>query len=66
MVLTIIWSGVGLLLVVAVWAITRFEMWTDVISTIVQQGPAGFAAWGLLVTVLLGGISYLTLRRTVP
>ncbi|MDQ7876830.1 hypothetical protein Q9R08_02465 [Microbacterium sp. QXD-8] len=66
MVLTIIWSGVGVLLVVAVWAITRFEMWADVISTIVEQGPAGFATWGLLVTVLLGGISYLTLRRTVP
>jgi len=64
--LTTIWVGIALLLVVAIWAITRFEWWGEVWPTLVGLGPVGFAAWGLLVTVLLGGISYLTLRRTIP
>jgi len=64
--LTMIWVGVGVLLIVAVWAITRFEAWGDVMSFLVGLGPVGLAAWGLLLTVVLGGISYLTIRRTVP
>jgi len=64
--LTMIWVGVGVLLIVAVWAITRFEAWGDVMSFLFGLGPVGLAAWGLLLTVVLGGISYLTIRRTVP
>lgn len=66
LVLTIIWVGVGVVLLLAVWAITRVEAWADVWSFLVGLGPVGFAAWGLAVTVVLGGISYLTLRRAVP
>ena len=66
LILTVIWVGVGVVLLLAVWAITRFEVWGDVVSTLVQLGATGLAAWGLLVTVVLGGLSYLTLRRTVP
>ena len=64
--LTLIWVGVGALLLIAIWAITRFEVWGDVITALVELGAVGLAAWGLLLTVVLGGISYLTLRRTVP
>jgi len=66
LVLTLIWVGVGVLLLVAIWAITRFEAWGEVVSSLVGLGAVGFAAWGLLLTLVLGGISYLTLRRTVP
>ncbi|MFE5408120.1 hypothetical protein [Microbacterium sp. NPDC056569] len=64
--LTLIWVGVGALLLVAIWAITRFEVWGDVITALVELGAVGLAAWGLVLTLVLGGISYLTLRRTVP
>jgi len=64
--LTMIWVAVALVLVVAIWVITRFDAWTDVITSMVQLGAVGFAAWGLLLTLVLGAISYLTIRRTVP
>ena len=64
--LSLVWSGITLLLVIAVWAITRMELWGQVWTGLVETGPLGFALWGLIVTVLLGGISYLTLRRAVP
>jgi len=64
--LTVVWVGIGVLLLIAIWAITRFELWGDVISTLAGLGAVGFAAWGLAVTVVLAAISYLTLRRTVP
>jgi hypothetical protein len=57
---------VAVLLVLAIWAITFFAMWGDVWTALVNAGPLGFALWGLVLTVLLGGISYLTLRRAVP
>jgi hypothetical protein len=64
--LTLIWVGVGALLLIAIWAITRFEAWGEVITALVELGAVGFAAWGLVLTLVLGGISYLTLRRAVP
>ena len=64
--LTLIWVGVGVLLLIGIWAITRFEAWGDVIGSLVQLGAVGLAAWGLVLTLVLGTISYLTLRRTVP
>ena len=66
LVLTSIWVGVAVLLVLAIWAITFFAMWGDVWTALVNAGPLGFALWGLVLTVLLAGISYLTLRRAVP
>ncbi|MCP2638412.1 hypothetical protein K0817_017810 [Microbacterium sp. HD4P20] len=66
LVLTSIWVGVALLLVLAIWVITFFELWGDVWTGLVQAGPLGFAAGGLALTVVLGGISYLTIRRAVP
>ncbi|WP_019182048.1 hypothetical protein [Microbacterium yannicii] len=66
MLLSIVWAGITAILVIAVWAITRMELWGQVWTGMVDAGPLGFALWGLVVTVLLGGISYLTLRRAVP
>jgi hypothetical protein len=65
-VLTSIWVGVIVLLVLAVWVISFFKMWGDVWTWLVGAGPLGFAISGLVLSVLLGGISYLTLRRAVP
>lgn len=64
--LTVVWVGIGVLLILAIWAITRFEVWGPVMSFLVGLGAVGLAAWGLVLTVVLGGVSYLTLRRTVP
>jgi len=65
-ILTLIWVGVGAILLAGVWAITSLNAWADVVGSVVGLGPVGFAAWGLLLTVVLGGVSYLTLRRAVP
>ncbi|MFC8681844.1 hypothetical protein ACFT30_10000 [Microbacterium ureisolvens] len=64
--LTSIWIGVGVLLLLAIWAITRFEWWPEVVTALVDLGAVGLAAWGLVLTLVLGVISYLTLRRAVP
>ena len=64
--LTLIWVGVGALLLVAIWAITRYDVWPEVITWLVELGAIGLAAWGLVLAVVLAGISYLTLRRTIP
>ena len=45
---------------------TRWEMWGDVWTWFVVQGPLGLSLWGLVLTLVLGGISFLTLRRAVP
>ncbi|MCC2032857.1 hypothetical protein [Microbacterium allomyrinae] len=64
--LTVTWVGIGVILLAAIWGITSLDAWVGVITALVEQGPVGFAAWGLLVTVALGGVSYLTLRRAIP
>jgi len=65
-VLTVTWVGIGALLLATIWVITSLDAWGGVITALVEQGAVGFAAWGLLLTVVLSGISYLTLRRAVP
>jgi len=64
--LTTIWVGIGVLMIAGFWAIGSFDAWVEMFTWFAELGAVGFAAWGLLLTVVLGGISYLTLRRTVP
>lgn len=64
--LTVVLVGLGALLVGVMWLIGRFEAWGQVGEWLSMQGAVGLAAWGLVVTAVLAGISFLTLRRAVP
>ncbi|HTN55344.1 MAG TPA: hypothetical protein VLZ82_04110 [Microbacterium sp.] len=64
--ITIVSVGVGLLLVAAVFLITRLELWGQVAIALGELGTLGLALWGLVGVVLLMGISYLTLHRATP
>ena len=64
--LTAIWVGVGALLLIGLWLIARSNTWVEVFTWLAELGSVGIAAWGLVLTVVLGGVAYLTLRRAVP
>lgn len=64
--ITIVGVGIGLLLVAALFLITRLELWGQVADTFGQLGALGTALWGLVGVAVLMGISYLTLRRATP
>ncbi|HEX5857850.1 MAG TPA: hypothetical protein VFY91_07070 [Microbacterium sp.] len=64
--LTAILIGVGALLVGAMWVIGNLDAWAQVFAWFGEQGTLGLSAWALLLTAVLAGISYLTLRRTTP
>lgn len=63
---TIVIFGFSLLAVGALWLIARTNAWAQVFGWIGDQGAVMLAVWGLVLTVVLGGVSYLTLRRSVP
>ena len=63
--LTAVIIGLSLLLILAVFIVTRLELWPDVVTWFATTGPGLFAVYGLIVTAALGVGSYLTLRRTV-
>jgi hypothetical protein len=65
-VLTSVLVGIAALLVLAMFWIGQMQAWLQVFSWIGSQGALGLALWGLLLAVVLAGISYLTLRRAVP
>lgn len=64
--ITAVGISVGLLLVAAVFLITKFEQWEQVAAVIGQLGSLGLALWGLVGVVALMGVSYLTLHRATP
>lgn len=64
--ITLVGVGIGLLLVAALFLITRLELWGQVGSTLGQLGALGVALWGLVGVGALMIISYLTLRRATP
>ncbi|MFC4138410.1 MULTISPECIES: hypothetical protein [unclassified Microbacterium] len=61
---------VGIVLVAALAGaallITRLEQWGQVWEGIMQLGAFGLALWGLVVTVGLMVVSFLTIRRAIP
>jgi len=65
-VLTAILIGIGALLVGTMWVIGNLDAWARVFAWFGEQGVLGLSAWALLLTAVLAGISYLTLRRTTP
>ncbi|MFE6735895.1 hypothetical protein [Microbacterium sp. NPDC057650] len=64
--LTVAGVGVLVVLVGVVFLVTRLELWDQVWTGVMQLGAFGLALWGLALTVLLMGISFLTFRRTLP
>lgn len=66
LVLLIVSIGLGLALTGLAFAVTRLGLWGDVGATIMHLGVVGLALWILLVTAVLMGISFLTLRRAIP
>ena len=66
LILTVVLVGIGVILVGLMWLIGRLNAWAQVFAWFAQQGPVGLTLWGLLLGVVLAGISFLTLRRATP
>ena len=66
MVLTISWIALSLVLVGVVFLVTKLELWMQVWTGLVGLGALGLALWGLLITAVLTGISFLAFRRAIP
>jgi len=64
--LTIVLVGIGLALVGLLWLVGRMDAWGFVWEWLMSAGAMGLTAWAAVVAVLLAGIAFLTLRRTVP
>lgn len=64
--LTVALTGVGVLLVGAIWLIGRLDVWDGVIRWFGEQGALGLSLWGVLLGAVLATLSYLTLRRATP
>ena len=66
MVLTIASVALGLLLVGAVFLITRLELWGRVGEVLGSLGTLGITLWGLVIVALLAAVSFLAFRRVKP
>ena len=64
--LTITLVAIGVVLVAAIWLVGRFDGWGAVGAWLAVQTSTSLALWGLAVTVVLGAISFATMRRLVP
>ena len=64
--LTAVLVGIAALLVLALFLVGQANAWAQMFAWFAGQGSLGLAGWGLLLAVVLAGISYLTLRRAVP
>ena len=64
--LTAVLIAIGALLVAVMWLIGTLGAWASVFAWLGGQGALSLSAWALLLTAVLAGISYLTLRRTTP
>jgi len=66
MALTISWVTLALVLIGVIFLITRLEIWMQVWETFGLLGPLGLATWGLVLTAVCMGLSFIAFRRTVP
>lgn len=66
LVLLIVSIGLGLVLVGLVFLATRLDLWNHVGATIMDLGAVGLALWGLVLTAIFTGVSFLAFRRTIP
>ncbi|WP_261166630.1 hypothetical protein [Microbacterium sp. Marseille-Q6965] len=63
LVLSTVFTALGLALVVAIFVITRTESWPAVIGWFTETGPFLLTLWGLLLTAVLSVGAYATLRK---
>lgn len=66
LVLTAVLVGIGVLFVLALWAVGRMDAWGAVWQWIGTQGVVALSLWGMLLGAILAGMAFLTLRRAVP
>ncbi|KJQ55684.1 hypothetical protein [Microbacterium sp. SA39] len=66
LVLIIVSIALTLALIGLVFLATRLELWGDVGATIMNLGALGLALWGLVITAVLTGVSFLAFRRAIP
>lgn len=64
--LAIVSVGLALILVALAFLATRLELWGQVWTGILDAGALGLALWGLVITAVLVGVSFLAFRRAVP
>ena len=64
--LTILLVGLGALFVLGLFLVGQANAWGTVFRWFAEQGAVGLSLWGLVVVVVLGAVSYGTLRRAVP
>ncbi|SFR88840.1 hypothetical protein SAMN04487846_0288 [Microbacterium sp. cf046] len=64
--ITLVLVGLGALLVGAMWLVGRLDAWAQVFAWFGEQGTVGLTLWGVLLTAVLAGTAFLTLRRAVP
>lgn len=66
LVLLIVGIGLALVLIGLVFLATRLDLWNHVGATITDLGAVGLALWGLVLTAVFTGVSFLAFRRTIP
>jgi hypothetical protein len=64
--LTAVLVGIGALFVGVLWVIGNLNAWEQVFAWLGEQGVLGLSAWAVLLTAILAGVSFLTLRRATP
>ncbi|PQZ55638.1 MULTISPECIES: hypothetical protein [unclassified Microbacterium] len=65
-VLTVVSVALSLVLLGLAFLATQFGLWGNVWTGIMGLGALGLALWGLLITAVLTGISFLAFRRAIP
>lgn len=59
-------ASIGLAFALALYLISRAGVWGTVLTWLSTAGSLQLTGWLALVTTVLAGVSYLTLRRAVP
>lgn len=64
--LTVVLVAIGLALIGVLWIIGSANAWVPFFTAITEAGALGLALWGVLLGVVLAGISFVLLRRATP
>ena len=66
MAVTVVAISLGVLVVGAIFIVTRFELWGDVLSLFADLGPLGVTGYVSILVALAALAGWLTLRRSTP
>jgi len=64
--LTVTLVGLGAILLALIWAVQQLDAWGRVFTWIGTLGAGGLAAGMAVLTVVLAGVAWFTLRRATP